>query len=69
MPSSAMTDDPSHITVFIFRSFFTLPLLFDYLVRVRISWRINDSVCIFTSEFEFCSHGCRLIEKVHEQVR
>ncbi len=25
MPSSAITDDPSHITVFIFRSFFTPP--------------------------------------------
>ncbi len=25
MPSSAMTDDPSHITVFVFKSFFTPP--------------------------------------------
>jgi hypothetical protein len=67
MPSSAMTDDPSHSTVFIFRSFFTPPPVW-LSCESKNSWRINDSVCFFSSEFEFCSHGCRLIEKVHEQV-
>jgi len=69
MPSSAMTDDPTHITVFIFRSFFTPPSCLIILWEWENHGGSITVYAFLLQSLNFAVMDVGLIEKVHEQVR